>query len=663
MTAGESGDDHDRDRLRVLCLDYEMAREDERTFQSIQAALVGVAVALTATLSALLTRSGALDEAPRRGEGTHVPESLLVVTPLVPYALIAFAVLLGAVSTIRAYYMRALEADLTYFAGGNLSTLPFPPGRYAELMSELVSVRRGIRWYPYLVLFILIAALLIFGGFVAYIYTGLGTTVARLAMIGLYLPASIFLLVQAGQATIGGRGLFADVARSYLERVGAGDSSSVPHVEPFPDSGKKERSISWYLVIPRPEELPKALFIPLVYIVVSLATGSFSSDSALRAVVIWVAFEYLIYEERYQWNDIRGLHEDYAFRDSSLRRRLPFGDNPPASVVTNVRLSVVVILARLFLAIVLGLAAGKGTLVPILILMAAVAVTAIPYEWLRSRVVDQRISERLRRFFIAAIWAFVGSGYVVRGLTGLWLAGLGGKGELLAIAAVAFGAYGVMFVTLSWGLESLAHSKWTADGSIASVDGNRRKPHSDALLAYMSVPSPPYGESNDLLYARGLYSPSASRAPWNVAFVIAAGFGSALGVGIVGGDTPGGWGAIAAALALIGSLFLIHLEPPRGAAVMVVLAALFAVLGLQVAGAAGPLAAIPWVCFAGLYLSFRNSSYYSFKHWFDDLRIPIESFFVSLVAAFVGRRTLEAFPELRVGRLGEGRRASIDEVP
>lgn len=640
------------DRLAVLCLDYEMAREDERTFQSIQAALVGVAVALTAALSAVLTRSKVLlDEPPESGaELIYVPEPLLVVTPLVPYALVAFAVLLGAVSTIRSYYLRALEAELHGFAGGNLRTLPFPPGRYAELMSELVSVRRGIRWYPYLVLFILIAALLIFGGFVAYIYSGLDTTVARLAMIALYLPASIFLLVQTGQATIGGRGLFADVGRSYLERKQEGRSFTVPTIEAAKEEGAtgNERSISWYLVLPRPEDVPKTFILPLVYLVASSALGSFSGDALLRAVVVWIAFEYLLYQARYQWNDIRGLHEEDAEGDGRLRRRLPLGENFPETAVRNVRLSVGIILARLALAVVLALAAGYETLAPIVVLMAAIGAIAVPYEWLRSRAADEWISARKRKRLVGAIWAFVGSGYALRGMTGLWLAGFALDSAVMAFGALAFGASGVMFVTLTWALESLAHSKRSADGEVVPGDG-RRKLHADALLTYMDVPSPPYGESEDPVHAKGLLARGHRYlAPWNLALFAAMAFGGALGVGIQGDAGPGGW-AVAAALSLAGSFALAYVEHDRRLPVLLGVSVLLALLGATIGGRTGLFATLPWLSFGALYVAFRNSSYYSLRHWFGDLRTPVERALLLLVAIVVGSKTLAKYPQLRGG--------------
>jgi hypothetical protein len=140
------------DRLHVLLLDYEMAREDERTFNSIQAALFGVAVALVAGLAALLTKSCAFQAGEGSAECTHVPEGVLVVTPLAPFALVLFILVLGLVATVRSYYVRALEAELRTYAGPGLGTLdPIRPGSYTELMSELVSLRRGERGYPFLI--------------------------------------------------------------------------------------------------------------------------------------------------------------------------------------------------------------------------------------------------------------------------------------------------------------------------------------------------------------------------------------------------------------------------------------------------------------------------------------------------------------------------------
>jgi hypothetical protein len=50
--------------------------------------------------------------------------------------------------------------------------------------------------------------------------------------------------------------------------------------------------------------------------------SSFGSKIPEMALFV-VSIEWLVYQSRYQWNDIRGLHEDELAPSRSDRRRLP----------------------------------------------------------------------------------------------------------------------------------------------------------------------------------------------------------------------------------------------------------------------------------------------------------------------------------------------------
>src|SRR5947209_2938455 len=119
----------------------------------------------------------------------------------------------------------------------------------------------------------------------------------------------------------------------------------------------RQRSLTSYLLLPRPKDLGKGWLLVATFGLGALAAGGADAHSALRVLVVWPVLELLIYQARYQWNDIAGFEADQCHPDAATRGRLP---GPPARARRHKLLSAAVAAARLLLA--LGIAAAFASL-------------------------------------------------------------------------------------------------------------------------------------------------------------------------------------------------------------------------------------------------------------------------------------------------------------
>ncbi|MDQ2631322.1 MAG: hypothetical protein M3Y75_10205, partial [Actinomycetota bacterium] len=227
-----------------------------------------------------------------------------------------------------------------------------------------------------------------------------------------------------------------------------------------------ERSLAGYLLLPRPGDLVKAWIFPAAFAFGALA-GGVGGRELLRAAVAWIALELLIYQARYQWNDIRGFAADQRHPDRASRGRLP---GPPSRGREHIRASALVALGRLGLAALLALALAPLDLgLPLLALTVAVFGVAVLYEVLRARATggSDRVPPPLTPG-ILALWAVVGGGYAIRGVSGLALGvDLFGDPWLFGAAVLAFWSFGVAFVTGRWALEALAFASSDGRGGVS----------------------------------------------------------------------------------------------------------------------------------------------------------------------------------------------------
>lgn len=377
-----------------------------------------------------------------------------------------------------------------------------------------------------------------------------------------------------------------------------------------------ERRLAGYLLLPRPGDLVKAWIFPACFLLGVLAAEGASGRVVLRAALVWVALELLLYQARYQWNDIRGFDADQRHPDRAARGRLP---GPPSRGRAHIGASAAVIAARLGLAAVLALVlSGLDLGIPLLALALAVFGVAAVYEPLRARCTgaSDRVPPPLGAG-IVALWVVVGAGYAIRGTAGLALAvGLSGHPGLFLAAVVTLWAFGIAFVTGRWALEALAFGRRDSGGGFAwRVEPGQAREHSLALVRWLpgTVPESAGGETDGSLADwRALTAEVAPLAPWNLAALVAAAAAAATGRLLAGPAD-----ALDVILAIgAGALCAVAVLAARrrrwvnwllGACA---LAALIAILGSPRPALAG----LPWLCVLGAHLFFAAQSPRTLAH-------------------------------------------------
>jgi len=653
--SGESGK-----RLQVLLLDYEMAREDERVLTNVQAAMLSVGVALLAGLAALISSSCQFQtRGPGAEDCTQVPAVLLAATPLAPLSLFSYVVILGAVATVRSYYTRALEAEIQRAVPIELSALPgLPAASFVELTTEMASFRRGRPGYRAIAVLVLLCNGILFSGFSLYIVLALPRELA-VPTATFYGACILLLATEASAESFRGRTFFRRLVHRYVDRGPVSILAEYPR-----RSAAGERSLGGYLLWPRPQDAIKAAFVPITFGLGALSSGETSGTELARAVGVWLILELLIYQARYQWNDIRGFFSDLEHTAGEDRRRLP---GPATAAAARFRISGIVILVRLLVAAIIAVALpGLDLVVPLVVLTLLVFVLGVGYESLRA-VENQPLARAGGPVAptVVALWIVVGGGYVIRGLTGLALAvDLTGRPALLVATLVTLAAFGTAFVTLTWSLEAtnfawreglcslvwpktellgrqhvLTLARWLP----ASLTGADVEDLDHTIQDQDVTPGPELGAARPARADAGglaLWRPLRRRPSWSAPYVlattVAGGAGAVVGLELADPATGAGATGLAALLgAVLAGLTVLVASPLRLAVAGAGFAALIS--GCWALGSDRPwLAAVPWIVVVGVHVGFGEQSWRSLKYPWDALSGAMAAWRLGLLRAAVG---------------------------
>ena len=368
------------------------------------------------------------------------------------------------------------------------------------------------------------------------------------------------------------------------------------------------RSLRGYLVFPRPKDAVKWWILPIGFAIGALVRGGVTGPDVSRALVAWLVLELLIYQARYQWNDIRGFPADQRHPDAIERGRLP---GPPEKRRAHVAASRAVMAGRLLVS------AGIGLLLPgldlggtILALILAVFGVAALYEALRSAGTGStgRVPPPVNPG-ILGLWLVSGAGYAIRGLAGLGLAvSLTDPPALLAAATIALWSFGVAFVTSRWALEALSFAGIDRGRLAWRASREQSREHSLALVRWL--PGAEHLDS-DVADWRALRGRTPALAPWNLALPIAAASAGAAGALLAGsGDAGAIAGAVAGGAV---SVIVLSLEEHRLAAWLAAGVVLTVVLAASGTGRPA-LAALPWLAIVGAHLFFTAQSLSTLGH-------------------------------------------------
>lgn len=373
----------------------------------------------------------------------------------------------------------------------------------------------------------------------------------------------------------------------------------------------KERSLRDYLLLPRPGDLVKAWIFPAAFLLGVLGAGGASGGEVLRAALVWIALELLIYQARYQWNDIRGFAADQRHPDRASRGRLP---GPASRGGAHIRASALVAAGRLGLVALLAVALplDLGWTLPALV-VAVFGVAAL-YEALRSRSTggSDEVPPPLSGG-ILALWAVVGAGYAIRGLAGLESGTAFDSPWLPLAAGLALWAFGIAFVTGRWALEALAFGRRDEHGGIAwRVEPGQAREHSLALVRWLpAVPGGEGGRGDGSLRRWRALSGRAPFAPWNLAAVAAGSAAAASGLLLAGPADPFTVGLAAAGGAACAAIVVSLRRRWPG---LLVGALALAAVAWAVGSPRPPLVPLPWLAVVGAHVFFAAQSPATLAH-------------------------------------------------
>jgi hypothetical protein len=640
--------------FQLLLADYQSGREDDRTLLTVQSAGVGVVITLIGLLSAMTMQACAFQENPKDSECADLPHLMLAGAPLIPTATAAFLLMLGALSTVRNYYLRAVERQLHEYVNRPFERMDGTapgPGMYMTVTTELTSLRRGRFSHRLLARLVVVSAAVAFMGITIYIMLNVNFKV-QILMIAFYGPLFALVVYEYIAAGLGGRSLFTKAVLAAASR--AGNPDYLPTVEEF-RKRSRQRSILSYLVYPRPEDWSKLFNSLALYVPVALFVGDFSRLLDFAALVL--VLELLIYQARYQLNDVRDAAIDRTHAESHARGRLPQGDD----LSTNrqyLHWSLAVALLRILGAVGIGF----FYLPEALWLLLAVAVATCCYEALRSKTSRELVSGPT--VHVAAIWLTAGLGYAVRGALAIALAGVP-LSSATGIAGIAFYySLGVMFVLLPWVLDAASychvdiHGKWVFQKELIA------KPHLSVLLNYVrrldrmeswkNIPVDRIGA-----HERVLKNGERFWTPWNLMFFIAAGFGGALGSLLyTGGEALPSLTLLAAGVGA-GSAVLVAAARPGAMQKVAYLAGAVALAGTPYAwslmggtvyagpewlpsGLAGLTVLLPWIMFWLFYVAIVEKSYHDLKYSLQRIITGLMGGAAHVLRLLIGKSTWQA---------------------
>ena len=552
------------------------------------------------------------------------PDYVIAASPTIPIALLAYATFILVLGTLRSYYMRGLENEIRTYLSAPISSLgDLMPASYMGVVQEVASFKRGRFLYRLMVYLMLFIIILIFGGYTSYVAIHV-SLVYQILMLAVYGGIAILFVWQVALASVSGRTFFKRAARDFLNnrpgtalpQIRTGEALSAP---------RDGRTLLAYLIFPRPEDWVKWLISPGVFVVVAWSSNDLSRWPTF--VGLWLVLEYLIYEARYQWNDVRGVDEDSSHSARRERLRLPSG--PADRTRRNILISLAVAAGRLIVALVVGEA--LGLLRPVLVLTTLVLSIAIVYEGLRSLRPSSTPARPTPA--VLAIWCLVGLGYGIRAGLGLIVGGLSATSSLMWIGVSCFVLFGIMFVLLTWVLEAVSCCYVRQSDEIWRIKRTTRlKPHLMALLRYVPIqPGEPdhsdFGDEEDGSSRPVLIERGRVWTPWNLALVASAALGAVLGVGLAH-VTPGYLPtAIVTAVSVVAAALLTYCRSQQARIMTAGITAVVLVSAISPFGRwpLDSLAAGPWLMISALYVVFRGSSYRDLKEFGPNLLRAVSS--------------------------------------
>ena len=401
-----SGELSEQEKYHIERLQKELeeCHEDDREAKGRILQAVAVLVTVLTVVYALVVAVGPESETPLSMKAVLC--ICLVVTVAAEIACLCYIVSIGVVQIVRSLYMGEVEKTLVSY-----DSVPEKDGGSAVGWLELcgtVNTLNPSRIYHRITavhltstfgaMFGVTAVCLAFFVLFGFSLGNHGNLVFLAALV--VIPFFVFMFWVLYSIAFRSDGLIADMRKVVR------DNRTYESLEPFGGANTREvlervyrirckrqmskANIRWfirYAVFPRLQDEPKGLFMLVGYaaaygwLVVHEHHALNPIGFVCQLFYVWFVLDFLVFQVRYQINDIRGKEEDRQNPAKWRRHRLHslLGDrNAP------VRMSALVAGYRLLLACACMIANFLHMGIPIFLSTLAIALLAFLYEWLRT---------------------------------------------------------------------------------------------------------------------------------------------------------------------------------------------------------------------------------------------------------------------------------------
>ena len=141
---------------------------------------------------------------------------------------------------------------------------------------------------------------------------------------------------------------------------------------------KEFREFFHYLILPRKESILKVILLACGFIAASFVSGDFYPTHLVYIVIV---FEFLLYQARYQFNDIRNLKEGKSDNKHSKRLADFIAEDKPF----RIRITILMILVRANIALLMIWLWGASIRNTLLLTVLCLILLSITYEFVRTK--------------------------------------------------------------------------------------------------------------------------------------------------------------------------------------------------------------------------------------------------------------------------------------
>lgn len=444
-------------RVEEIISELSECREDERASRNqIFTILTAIATFLTVIVTVIsMAAGGSLRNLPLQMEQLQLVANALSVVLL--STAMPWLANLGFLSTIRHFYIIELEGELSELLRNEKNTIfhwetvstPLITFNYKHILPGypmLYNLNMAITFVSILVLAIVY---MLFIQLMARTFN-----IINIFLSVLFWIVFVIVIFTIGVSSIKAEKIYMQIKDSAGTRVKKRKGQECKENK-YKDEKSKLAFVRFvlYFFYPRIADIQKNIFIVLGFLLGYIVTWMMDKSEPIgayaeRFIYVWFILDFLVYQARYLWNDIRGVSNDQSHPEKEKRKRLP---NEPFGVKTAIVLSLGVIVFRISAAFVLACLYGGEMKNVMIFCILLVIFISILYEYAKHKE------------YSSAVFGLVSLGYPIRFAFGYWgafpsfLKEYGNLQYILILILVLLATmkFGTVFVTLTWVLESV----------------------------------------------------------------------------------------------------------------------------------------------------------------------------------------------------------------